>query len=79
MFPTAAAYVLQYWALARVDSSVVAFFIYLQPVLATLLSVVWLGERPGLSVFGGGTLIFGGVWLVLARRARSPTARAVPD
>ena len=38
VFPTAAAYLLAQWALAHVDSSVVAFFIYLQPLIATSLS-----------------------------------------
>ena len=58
VFPTALAYVMQYWALARVDSSVVAFFIYLQPVIATTLSVVLLHERPGFAVLCGGAYAF---------------------
>ncbi len=36
LLPTAAAYVINYWALGKVDSSLVAFFIFLQPALAGL-------------------------------------------
>ena len=72
--PTALAYWLQYWALARTDSSVVAFFIYLQPIIATSLSVVLLGDRPGLPALLGGGLIFLGVYLTTRRRtAPAPT------
>jgi drug/metabolite transporter (DMT)-like permease len=67
VFPTAGAYLLQYWALTRVESSVVAFFIYLQPLVATTLSVLLFGERPALRVFIGGALIFAGVYLALRR------------
>ena len=68
LFPTAGAYWLQYWALARTDSSVVAFFIYLQPVIATSLAVAFLGERPGAQALLGALLIFAAVRLAV----RSP-------
>jgi drug/metabolite transporter (DMT)-like permease len=54
---------LNYWALARVDSSVVALFIYLQPLVASTLAVALLGERPDFHVFAGAVLIFSGVYL----------------
>ena len=44
LFPTVLTYLLNSWALARVDSSEVALFIYLQPILASTLSVFILGE-----------------------------------
>jgi drug/metabolite transporter (DMT)-like permease len=62
LFPTALAYLLMYWALARVGSYVVALFIYLQPLIATGLSVVWLGERVTAGFVAGGFLIFAGVY-----------------
>ena len=65
VFATAGTYLLNYWALARVDSSVVALFIYLQPLLAAALSALVLGERPGLEVAAGGLLFFAGVYLSL--------------
>ncbi len=67
VFPTALAYWLQYWALARIESSVVAFFIYLQPVIATSLSVWLLDEQLDALVLSGGALIFLGVWLTIRR------------
>lgn len=65
VFPTAAAYFLIYWALARAESSIVALFIYLQPLIATGLSVAYLGERPGPRVMTGGAMICVGVYLAL--------------
>ncbi|MGQ0723196.1 MAG: DMT family transporter [Candidatus Eiseniibacteriota bacterium] len=61
LFPTVLAYFLNYWALARVDSSEVALFIYLQPVLAAGLSVIWLGEQVGTRLVVSSALVFLGV------------------
>ncbi len=76
VFATVGTYLLNYWALARVDSSVVALFIYLQPMIAGTLSALWLGERPGWNVLAGGALIFAGVYVSLrpprAARASRP-------
>jgi drug/metabolite transporter (DMT)-like permease len=71
LLPTAAAYVINYWALGKVDSSLVAFFIFLQPALAAALSWVFLGERPAPLMFVGATLIFLGVGLT-GRRVPAP-------
>jgi len=65
VFPTALAYLLMYWALARVDSYLVALFIYLQPLIASGLSAAFLGERIGAPIVVGGGLIFLGVYLAL--------------
>lgn len=65
VFPTAGAYLLILWALAKVDSSIVAFFIYLQPLIATSLSVLLFGERLELPVVAGAALIFLAVFLAL--------------
>lgn len=58
------AYLLNILALREVHSSVVGAYIYLQPVLATLISV-WLG-KDALSAekITAALLIFGGVYLV---------------
>ena len=77
VFPTALAYLLNFWALARVESSLVAFFIYLQPLIATTLSVAFFGERLGAGMLAGATLIFVAVGLVM-RRAPTDPVRA-PD
>jgi len=67
VFATAGAYLLNFWALARVDSSFVALFIYVQPFIAATLSALVRGERPGPTDWIGGCLIFLGVYLALPR------------
>jgi drug/metabolite transporter (DMT)-like permease len=71
VFPTALAYHLNYWALARVESSLVAFFIYLQPLIATSLSVALFGERLSSAMLAGAALIFLAVYLVLRPAGRT--------
>jgi drug/metabolite transporter (DMT)-like permease len=61
--PTVAAYLLQAWALRYADSSVVASYTYVQPVLATLLGALFLGEHVRPIVVLAGAMIFAGVWL----------------
>jgi drug/metabolite transporter (DMT)-like permease len=61
--PTVAAYLLNAWALRFADSSLVAAYTYVQPVLASLLGAALLGEHiHGLLAVAAG-MIFGGVWL----------------
>jgi drug/metabolite transporter (DMT)-like permease len=66
IFPTALAYLLNYWALARADSSLVAFYIYLQPLVATGLSVWLLGEKIAATTIMGTLLIFAAVYMALS-------------
>ena len=61
--PTVAAYLLQAWALRYADSTVVASYTYVQPVLATLLGAVFLGEHVRPVVVLAAAMIFAGVWL----------------
>ncbi len=65
VFPTVGAYLLNFWALKRVESSTVALFIYLQPILASLLGVMLLGEPLGPEVLLSGALIFVGLAVAL--------------
>jgi drug/metabolite transporter (DMT)-like permease len=67
--PTVAAYLLQAWALRHADSSVVASQTYVQPVLATLLGVIFLGETLRAIVVVAAVMIFAGVWLATTPRA----------
>jgi len=73
--PSIVGYLIYAHALRYLPSSRVASVTYLQPVLATLLAVALLGERPGLGYAFGALVILGGVWLV-----QSPSAprRTVP-
>ena len=75
VFATVLTYFLNFWALARVESSLVALFTYVQPLIATALSLAVLGERPEPHVLAGGALVFAGVYLGLRRRAPTPLPR----
>ena len=61
--PTVLAYGLSAYALERLESSTVASFIYIQPVIAAALAIPLLGERPGPRTGVGAALIFAGVLL----------------
>ncbi len=66
VFPAAGAYVT--WSLALRDSAMgsIAPMMYLNPVLASVLGWIMLGERPGWPLVAGGILIVGGVWIIQA-------------
>lgn len=66
---TAAPYLLNAWALARVDPSTVAVFIYLQPLIGFLLAVAFLGEHIDRTFILAALLIFAGVFLVTRKFA----------
>jgi len=61
---TAMPYFLNAWALAKVDPSTVAVFVYLQPVIGFLTAVALLGERIGVNFIIAAAFIFAGVFLV---------------
>lgn len=70
--PTVAAYLLNAWALRHAESSVVAAYTYVQPVLATILGALIFSEEIRPIVLLAGLMIFGGV--ALAGRASGPIA-----
>lgn len=72
VFPSVLAYYLNVWALQRVESSVVAVYVYLQPIVTALLAGPLLGERPSARLLPAAGLIFAGVSLTVwaGRRAR---------
>ena len=65
--PTVGAYLLQAWALRHADSSSVAVYTYLQPVLASVLGAIFLGERLRGIVLVAAAMIFAGVFLATVR------------
>ncbi|HKS22672.1 MAG TPA: DMT family transporter [Thermoanaerobaculia bacterium] len=67
--PTIAAYLLNAWALAHTDSSLVAAYTYLQPVMTVMLAAMFLGEQIRAVAIVAGVMIFAGVWLA-GRAAR---------
>ena len=64
VFPTVIAYYLNAWALTRVPPSVVAIYIYLQPLIAFGFAPLLLGESWSWRTIAAAILIFGGVTLV---------------
>jgi drug/metabolite transporter (DMT)-like permease len=70
IFPTILAYYWNTWALARVEPSIVAVYIYLQPLIGTFLAIFVLGEAWKPRIFLAMALIFTGVFLVTRKRKR---------
>ena len=64
VLPTVLAYYLNAWALTRVPPSVVAIYIYLQPLIAFGFAPLFLGESWNWRTIVAAVLIFGGVALV---------------
>jgi drug/metabolite transporter (DMT)-like permease len=56
-------YFLNAWALARVNPSTVAAFVYLQPIVGFTLAVLFLGEHVGLNFIFAAALVFAGLFL----------------
>ncbi|HEX8131415.1 MAG TPA: DMT family transporter [Pyrinomonadaceae bacterium] len=65
--PTVAAYYLNAWALGRVAPSVVAIYIYLQPLIAFVVAPLILGESLNSRTWLAAALIFAGVATVTLR------------
>lgn len=63
---TAVSYIIWFALLRRVDPSQVAILTTPQPVIATALSVLILGETVGASLIIGGVMVIGGVVLMHA-------------
>ncbi|HMJ09240.1 MAG TPA: DMT family transporter, partial [Pyrinomonadaceae bacterium] len=78
IFATAAPYILNAWALARVSPSTVAVFIYLQPLIGFILAVIFLGETIDLKFAASAVLIFAGLYLTIRRRRVSASGVSSP-
>ena len=61
-------YVLWYWVLKYMDASRIAVFHNVQPVLATVVSVLWLGERLTGTFMVGGLVVLAGVIIAETKR-----------
>ena len=55
------AYVLWYWVLKYLEASRIAVYHNLQPIIATFVAWLWLGEQPGLAFIFGGLVVLTGV------------------
>ncbi len=70
---TAAPYLLNAYALSKVDPSMVAVFVYLQPLIGFSLAVLFLGESITPIFIAASLLIFAGVFLVTRKFATNAT------
>lgn len=67
--PTLIAYIFNAWAQEKgLSASTVAVYIYLQPFVAALIAIPWLGEQVTSVMAGSALLIFSGI----AMTTRSP-------
>ena len=79
VFSSALAYVLYYWLLRYLEASQLSAFTYLLPVLATVLGILWLGEKGSALQVAGGALALAGVyWVESGREAMSLQTSARP-
>jgi len=78
LIPTVAAYYLNAWALGRVAPSIVAIYIYLQPLIAFAVAPLILGEQLNSRTWLAAGLIFAGVAIVTVR-ARSRVIEEVSE
>lgn len=65
---TAGPYLLNAYALSKVNPSVVAVYIYLQPIIGFSLAVIFLNELLDLKFAVAAVLVFAGVYLTTKRR-----------
>jgi drug/metabolite transporter (DMT)-like permease len=67
------------YLLGHLEASVVAIAIMAEPVGATLLALVILGEAPSATAVAGGALILAGIYLAIARTNREQLLQSPVD
>jgi drug/metabolite transporter (DMT)-like permease len=79
VFPTVLTYFLNAWALSRVAPSVVAVYIYLQPLIAVILAPVLLPDESwNPRAWFAMLLIFTGLFLVTRQKKRMEIHTTMP-
>jgi len=68
LFSSAVAYVFYFWLLRYMEASQLSAFTYLLPVVATILGIVWLGEKGSWGQVLGGVLSLSGVYWIESGR-----------
>ena len=69
IFSSAIAYVIYFWLLRYLEASQLSAFTYLLPVAATILGILWLGEKGSYIQILGGILALCGVYWIESGRA----------
>jgi len=78
--PTIVGYLLWNFALSRAPASKVSSFLYMQPLVASAIAWLCLGQVPSVMTAIGGLFAIGGVVLtVMASRPSAPKAVAVVE
>jgi drug/metabolite transporter (DMT)-like permease len=77
IFSSAIAYVFYFWLLRYLEASQLSAFSYLLPVLATVLGILWLGEKGSWGQVLGGALALSGLYWIEAVRAPVEKANTV--
>lgn len=71
IFSSAVAYVFYFWLLRYLQASQLSAFTYLLPAVATVLGILWLGEKGSWGQVLGGILALSGVYWIESGRALS--------
>ena len=69
VFPAAIAYVVWNYVFSRTTASIATSFMFLNPIVATIIAWLWLGEVPSAIAGIGGLLALGGVIITAKRQS----------
>jgi drug/metabolite transporter (DMT)-like permease len=72
IFSSATAYVFYFWLLRYLEASQLSAFTYVLPMLATVLGILWLGEKGSWSQVLGSILALGGLYWIESGRVPNP-------
>jgi drug/metabolite transporter (DMT)-like permease len=78
LFSSAVAYVFYFWLLRYLEASQLSAFTYLLPVVATIMGILWLGEKGSWGQVLGGVLALCGVYWIESGRASVVKGIAAP-
>lgn len=79
--PTVLGYLLWNWALSRAPASTITSFLYAQPLLASVIAWLWLGQTLSALAIAGGAIAISGVVLTIRGNSALPapaTSRTCP-
>ncbi len=64
IFPGALAYATWSYFMSKMPASQAASFLYINPILATMVAFIWIGEIPSVLTLAGGIIVLAGLVLV---------------